>query len=78
MHSGESVNKSILVVVDGLHDDAAYELPVAWTVTKASTVDITEAPTLVAQLPVEASPRTASSAVFDGGPGVDDTKLVLS
>ena len=50
--------------------DATYELPVAWTVTKASTADITEAPKLLAQLPVEASPRAASSAGFDGGPGV--------
>ena len=30
--------------------DAVYELPVAWTVTKASTADITEAPQLLEQL----------------------------
>ena len=30
--------------------DAVYELPVAWTVTKASTADITEAPQLLKQL----------------------------
>ncbi len=30
--------------------DATYELPVAWTLTKASTSDITEAPELLTQL----------------------------
>ena len=30
--------------------DATYELPVAWTLTKASTADITEAPQLLTQL----------------------------
>lgn len=30
--------------------DATYELPVAWTLTKASTADITEAPQLLKQL----------------------------
>ena len=56
--------------------DATYELPVAWTVTKASTADITEAEPLLEQLSQHHPLVLASAKIFTGDRGYDDTKLV--
>ncbi len=58
--------------------DATYELPVAWTVTKASTADITEAPKLLAQLQSKHPLALQAARVLTGDRGYDDTKLVRS
>ena len=42
--------------------DATYELPVAWTVTKASTADITEAEPLLEHLSLK--PRNYHGQTF--------------
>ncbi len=58
--------------------DATYELPVAWTVTQASTADITEAPKLVAQLQAKHPRALQAARVLMGDRGYDDTKFVRS
>lgn len=58
--------------------DATYELPIAWTVTKASTADITEAPTLLAQL-TSHHPKVLSAAQYLAADrGYDATAWVQS
>ena len=56
--------------------DATYELPVAWTVTKASTADVTEAAPLLQQLQTRHPLILQSAKFFAGDRGYDDTKLV--
>ncbi len=56
--------------------DAPYELPVAWTVTKASTADITEAAPLLKQLQTRHPLVLQSAKFFTGDRGYDDTKRV--
>ena len=56
--------------------DATYELPVAWTVTKASTADITEAAPLLKPLQTRHPLVLQSAKFFTGDRGYDDTKLV--
>ena len=47
--------------------DATYELPVAWTVTKASTVDVTEAAPLLQPLQTRHTLILQSAKFFAGG-----------
>lgn len=56
--------------------DATYELPVAWTVTKASTADITEAPQLLKQLHDRHPLALKATKVLTADRGYDDTKLL--
>ncbi|PSR32772.1 MAG: hypothetical protein C7B46_12785 [Sulfobacillus benefaciens] len=56
--------------------DATYELPVAWTVTKASTADITEAPTLLRQLHEKHPLAWQSARVLSADRGYDATALI--
>ena len=56
--------------------DATYELTVAWTVTKASTADITEAAPLLKQRHTRHPLVLQSAKFFSGDRGYDDTKLV--
>ncbi|MDA8193569.1 MAG: hypothetical protein M0Z53_06190 [Thermaerobacter sp.] len=52
-----------------LRVETTYELPVAWTITQASTADITEAPNLSGQLQSQ-HPLARQAAVFDGRSGL--------
>ncbi len=56
--------------------DATYELPVAWTVTKASTADVTEAAPLLQPRQTRHPLILQSAKFFAGDRGYDDTKLV--
>lgn len=56
--------------------DATYELPVAWTVTKASTADITEGPHLLETLHTHHLALLSSTAVLTADRGHDDTKFL--
>ena len=56
--------------------DAVYELPVAWTVTKASTADITEAPTLLRQLETRRPWVMRAARIFTADRGYDATDLL--
>ena len=58
--------------------DATYELPVAWTVTKASTADITEAPTLIAQLQAKHPFALKAARYLTADRGYDATSWVQS
>lgn len=56
--------------------DATYELPVAWTVTKASTADITEAPQLLEQLKARHPLALQAARILTADKAYDDTKFV--
>ena len=56
--------------------DATYELPVAWTVTKASTADVTEAAPLLQPRQTRHPLILQFAKFFAGDRGYDDTKLV--
>ncbi len=58
--------------------DATYELPVAWTVTRASTADITEAPTLLAQLRDQHPLALRAARVLTADRGYDATAWIQS
>ena len=58
--------------------DATYELPVAWTVTKASTADITEAPHLLEQLQVRHPLALQAARILTADRACDDTKFLTS
>ena len=58
--------------------DATYELPIAWTVTKASTADITEAATLLAQMQEKHPWALKTARVLSADRGYDATALVES
>lgn len=77
---GKAWEKVIAWVGDKVHllVDAAYELPVAWTVTQASTANITEAATVLAQ-PHENHPLALNAArVLSADRGYDATAWVAS
>lgn len=56
--------------------DSTYELPMAWTVTKASTADITEAPQLLKQLTRRHPLALPATTVLTADRGYDDTKFL--
>lgn len=58
--------------------DATYELPIAWTVTKASTADITEAPPLLAQLKTHHPMALSAARYLTADRGYDATAWVQS
>ncbi|MCY0900296.1 MAG: transposase [Firmicutes bacterium] len=58
--------------------EATYEWPVAWTVTKASTADITEAPTLLAPLHEKHPLAWQAARVLSADRGYDATAFVAS
>ncbi len=57
--------------------DSLYELPIAYTVTKASVADITEAPTLLDQLATRHPLAMKAARIFSADKAYDDTKLTV-